>query len=304
MKARYLVSISAATVALLAVTPALAQPEMTYEQKPYEYAQAAAEQAPQPPRVEYRQEPVVQPIPQPISQPVAYEGEYGADYEYRGAPHAEMPHPAPPAIHHPMPQHAVPQHTYPQHQVQAHSQPQFDRGAWLEECVTRYNGGNLHRDRNGNIIGGLVGAVAGGVIGNRVAGRGDRLAGSLIGAGVGGLAGLAVGSAIDGANERRGRNSEEAWAFCEDYLARYSYQSSGGYGYYHARPMMLVPIMIQVPQRAVVREYVTEETVNVQVVTYEEVPTRRRVIQPAPQPVKRVPTKRVPVKRVKSVKGN
>ncbi|GAA4642205.1 hypothetical protein GCM10023115_04320 [Pontixanthobacter gangjinensis] len=307
MKARYLVSISASACALVAATPALAQPEMTYEQKPYEYAQAAPAQGPQPPPVTYRQEPVVQPAPQAMPQPVVYEREYEAEYEYSDAPHANRPHRALHAMpHHAMPAHgmppmvAIPHHAYPQHPIP--HQAQFDRGAWIEECVTRYNGGQLRRDRNGNIIGGLVGAVAGGVIGNRVAGRGDRLAGSLIGAGVGGLAGLAVGAAIDAATDDRGRDSEEAWAFCEDYLARYTHQNMGGFGYY-AQPMMLVPVMIQVPQHAVVREYVTEETVHVQVVTYEDVPARP-VVKPAPQPVKRVPIKSVPTKRVRSVKGN
>ncbi|MFZ1742476.1 MAG: hypothetical protein WAT93_06455, partial [Pontixanthobacter sp.] len=180
MKARHLVMFSAASGALIASAPALAQPEMTYEQ-PYEYAQPAP--PPQAPRVVYRQEAVVQPIPAapPMSEQADYDNGYqdaGADYEveyeYTDAPQARVPGYSPQV----MPHQAVP---YPHHAMQMQQQPQFDRGAWLDECVSRYNGGEVRRDRNGNIIGGFVGAAAGGLIGNRVAGRGDRLAGSLIG---------------------------------------------------------------------------------------------------------------------------
>lgn len=63
-----------------------------------------------------------------------------------------------------------------------------------------------------------------------------------------------------------------------------------GYGY---GPVMLVPILVPVPQRAVVREYVTEEWVE------EIIPAA-----PTPRPVKTNPVKTVPMKAksVKSVK--
>lgn len=66
------------------------------------------------------------------------------------------------------------------------------------------------------IAGGVVGAVVGAVIGNRVAGRGDRLAGSLIGGGVGALAGMGI---------------EKATNKCKKYLPREDryYDSQGGY---------------------------------------------------------------------------
>lgn len=187
-------------------------------------------------------------------------------------------------------------------------QPAFDRAAWIDECMQRYHDA-YGRKRNGAAIGGVVGAAAGGLIGNRVAGRGDRLAGTLIGAGVGAAAGAAVGSAADVAGRRRDR--DEAEAYCEDYLASYSAVGYGGaqpyygaqYGYaqgYYGYPfqggyypqaacgcaqrMMLVPVVVPVEQHAVVREYVTERTVNVPVTTYEEVTVRRRAIPARPGP--------------------
>ena len=302
--------------ALVMATPALAQnygdPEMTYEERGYEYAQPAPAPQPQTAPITYRQEAVVQPLPprQTYAQPTRYVkdrvapkagADYEVEYEYETAKrvtHAPRYHTTPqigaaPVTHH-KPVHAMPHHgvTYP---APHHQQPAFDQEAWLDECVNRVTGGRHgRRGGNGGVVGGLVGAAAGGLIGNRVAGRGDRLAGTLIGAGVGGLAGLAVGSAADRSSKRK---SGDAYAYCEDWLARYSGGGHYGYGYQHhgyayqyAQPMMLVPVWIQVPQRAVTREYVTTETVDVEVVTYEETPVvRKRVIEyaPAPKPVKR-----------------
>ncbi|WP_245228726.1 glycine zipper 2TM domain-containing protein [Pontixanthobacter sp. CEM42] len=312
MTTRLFISTGAALGALIIATPALAQngdPEMTYEERGYEYAQPAPPAVPQPAPITYRQEAVVQPLPARTNykQPVRYVKEqryvkdhagadYDVEYDYETAPH-----PAPAPQYHP-PRHAVP--SYAPHQASAypphHQQPQFDRAAWMDECVSRVSGRHGRRDSNGKVIGGLVGAAAGGLIGNRVAGRGDRLAGTLIGAGVGGLAGLAVGSAVDGKNSRK---NGDAYAYCEDWLARYS-GGHHGYGYqhygyaYHARPMMLVPVWVQVPQRAVTKEYVTYEYYEEEIVTYEKVPARKRVIKasPAPKPVKRYVKQPKPVK--------
>lgn len=144
----------------------------------------------------------------------------------------------------------------------------YERDAWLDYCRANY------LDRNGldrsGALGGLLGAAAGGLLGNRIA-SGERLAGTLIGAGVGGLAGLAIGSAVD-AEARRDRLDD-----CEIYLryadnyprqpdpyyntpARPAYGTTfyGPYG----QPMMLVPVMVPVQQRVVVREYVTEEYIE------------------------------------------
>lgn len=304
-------STGAALGALVIATPAFAQgqygPEMTYDDRGYEYAQPASAAVPQAAPITYRQQAVVQPLPQRAARttPVRYikdrpANHAGADYEveYEAAPrvaavpqhHARRAVPAhapQPVMHHPMPHN---QAAYPAHHQQ---QPRFDRQAWLDECVDRVSGGRHdRRDRNGNVIGGLVGAAAGGLIGNRVAGRGNRLAGGLIGAGVGGLAGLAVGAAIDKSSKR---GNGDAYAYCEDYLARYSHGQGGygyqqhGYAYQYARPMMLVPVWVQVPQRAVTREYVTHEYVDVEVVEYETVPARRVIKRaPAPRPVKRI----------------
>jgi Ni/Co efflux regulator RcnB len=51
--------------------------------------------------------------------------------------------------------------------------------------------------RERGVGGGVIGAVIGAVAGNRIAGRGDRLAGSLIGGGVGALAGMGIEKATN-----------------------------------------------------------------------------------------------------------
>jgi hypothetical protein len=188
----------------------------------------------------------------------------------------------------------------PQHPGYAPLPPRFDREGWLADCRARVRGVRS-ADERASIIGGLLGAVVGGVVGNRVYDA-HRTAGTLIGAGVGGLAGLAIGAAIDAAGHRRSADE------CAAYLDRYTnggYRGPGyaqaygygapayaygygypgyGYGYYGYAYM---PVLVPVPQRQVVREYVTEERVDVPVRTV----TRTRVIHrraPAPLPDKRV----------------
>ncbi len=145
----------------------------------------------------------------------------------------------------------------------------YERGAWLDYCRANYLDGNGF-DRSG-ALGGVLGAAVGGLVGNRIAG-GNRLAGTLIGAGTGGLAGAAIGSALD-QSRRRDRLDD-----CEIYLERtagnYARQPVSPYGapmqppqgtmFYgpYGQPMMLVPVMVPIRQRAVVREYVTEEFVD------------------------------------------
>ena len=316
---RQCVSLSAVASVIALASPAFAQPEMTYEERAYEYARPApATQAAQ--QVIFREQAVVQPIPA-----ARYENEAGADYvvsdDYRNpAPQYVKTryvktHAAPqqvvytqrqaqpivyPADHQAqvVQHHAVqPQIVQYPHHGQIAQQPSFDRGAWLAECRDRMGGGQ-RRDSNGNIIGGLVGAAAGGLIGNRIAGRGDRLGGTLIGAGVGGLAGLAVGGAIDRGNRA---DRDEVAQYCEEYLAYYSNGYTQHQGYYNQQQMMLVPVLIQVPQRAVTREIVTYETVEEHVTTYEEVPAQRHV---APRPTKRIQVAPQPTKRVRYIKGN
>ena len=148
----------------------------------------------------------------------------------------------------------------------------------------------------GGHSGALLGAAAGGLAGNRIAGRGDRLAGTLVGAGVGALAGGAAGSAIGELSDRR-----EAMDDCEAFLVQHEarwQQMSYGYG-----PVMLVPIMVPVEQRAVVREYVTEEWVD-ETVMVTGAGQEDHPVAPAPEPVKTVPVKTKTVKSVKSVKGS
>jgi len=96
-----------------------------------------------------------------------------------------------------------------------------------------------------------------------------------------------------GKHRRDGRR--EVPSECEAFLARHDarwQQMSYGYG-----PVMLVPIMVPVEQRAVVREYVTEEWVEKEEVV--SVPGKK-IIQavPAPQAVKTIPIKTIPIKTI------
>lgn len=273
MTARRLLSLGLLSCTAAVAAPALAQPEMTYEGPgTYEYARPAPRQA----QVIYQHQPVIQPVPHAYHEDQGYEVE---EVYTRGQTHN--------------PNHAVP---YP-HQAGGYPvypgshamppQPAFDRGAWLDQCRAQYRDNRGRRD--GGIGGGLLGAAVGGVIGNRVADS-DRLAGTLIGAGVGGIAGAVLGSVIGGSGDRR-RAADE----CEDYLDRYlagGYGQQGHYGYGYpgygyAMHMTYVPVLIEVPQRAVVRETVTEEWVDVP--HHHVRPVKRKVEYrptPAPKPVK------------------
>lgn len=305
--------------ALTAAAPALAQvdiptgdaPEMTYEERAvFQAAPATYEAARQ-------AQPVF--VSDPQVQPIDYEAERREikqpQYVQQAPTHHQQPVNNAP-VYQSQPAHAAPvvQGAYAGHAAgvpvyfapngypagampyPAHSQhaqmPQYsevERDAWLKECRTRYDGRGGRGTERGQVIGGLLGAGVGGLIGNRIAGRGNRLGGTLIGAGVGGLAGAVAGGAIGRSSDRREARDE-----CEAYLMQheaYWQQSSYGYG-----PVMLVPIMVPVQQRAVVREYVTHEWVEETVM----------VSAPAPKRVRAVPVKTVPVKTkmVKSVKGN
>lgn len=291
MTARHLTLLGAAVSAIGAASPAMAQLEM-----PYEYAY------PLPPgEVVYEQAPVVQPLPAPVQpspppQEVyhepeypadsAYDGEYADEYEYESAPVYHEPRPQPPAAYYPAP-HAPP--------------PHFDAEAWLADCRARYRAGDDREE--GGVAGGLLGAAAGGLIGNRVA-DGERLAGTLIGAGVGGLAGVAIGTAIGAAADR-----DRAEDYCEAMLERYPHgyvpapapayppPPPYGYGYsaYYGQgcgctpTMTYMPVLMAVPQRAVVREYVTEEWVEAEPRAERPAPAKRRVIHtPPPRSDKRI----------------
>lgn len=321
MTARITLAIGAATAAL-ATAPAVSAQEMNYEERVFEYAEPLPDTADD---IEFRSDPVIQPVPAPArrtapaSAPPVRQVRYVKDrthapvhhaaphqthaepvrtreivYETErvvSAPHHAAPHHAAP--HHTAPHHAAPMHHAPapphagmQHHAPAYAPPQptFDRDAWLDDCRDRLGG---DRRGDGGIIGGLLGAVAGGVIGNRVYDS-ERLAGTLIGAGVGGLAGLAIGSVISGSG--RDRDLDE----CEAYLERWEYQQRGGaypargydQGYYQPYGYTLVPVTVAVPQRAVVREYVTTEVYT----DHEEViveTTTHYAPAPAPRPVKR-----------------
>lgn len=272
---------------------------------------ALAQQAPDGPV--YESSPVIQalpvldtPPPAPPVPPVPIE--YIEDEAYTappaGADHAHGDHRASHASAH---QHSMPAPpmSYPGAYPGAypypgahHSAPhQFDREGWLADCRERIRG--VDRKDRGGVIGGLLGAVAGGVIGNRAWGS-ERLAGTLLGAGVGGLAGIAIGAAVDAAGDRR-RDDECAW-YLDRHMASFpqgpAYGYPGyGYGYGYGYPAIAyVPVLVQVPQRAVVREYVTEKWVEGPARTHTVTETKI-IRQPAPAPAPRAD------KRIKVIKG-
>jgi len=274
-------ALSAAVGALVFATPALGQAAADYE-----YAQAAPDS-----EVVFRSDPVIQPLPTtgPVPAPAPR-----AEIEPQTIETSEAPlPPAPPLPPLPPYAEAVPIPPPPggyasQHAYEAPAAPHgyappesaaFDREVWLDECRDRIR--DVDRRDRARVIGGLLGAAAGGVIGNRAWGS-KRLAGTLLGAGVGGLAGVAVGSAIGAANERR--QDDECALYLDRYAsagfesgypgygAPYGYPGPvadgygyGGYGYAgYAYPYgyTLVPVLVAVPQRQVVRETVTEEWID------------------------------------------
>lgn len=270
MTAHQLLAVTAAVGALAFAGPALAQPA-----EPYEYAEEAETE------VIHHGEPMVQPLPvPPLPAPMA-QGHHRGATVVAPAPHGYAP---PPHVY------AAPR-SYPH--MGYRPAPPFDRRAWLADCRERIRG--VSREERGGVIGGLLGAAAGGVIGNR-AWDSERLAGTLLGAGVGGLAGLAIGSAIGAAGDRK-REDECAWHL-DRYMAGgypgpgYAHPGYGyghpGYAYGYGYPAVAyVPVLVAVPQRAVVRETVTEEWVDVPVHTRTR--THTKVIhQPAPAPDKRI----------------
>lgn len=269
--------------------PAPAQPAPPPPEPPLP---PAPPELPPPPPSETAYEAQAYPEQPPYPEGDEYEYEYDYDYDYdHGPAYADAP------LQPPVGHHGAPPPEY----------RDFDRHAWLEDCRARYRTDGGRRD--GEVAGGLIGAAAGGLIGNRVA-DGERLAGTLIGAGVGGLAGLAVGSAIGAASDR-----DRAEEYCEAWLERYphgyahgpaqpypyapaypapAYPAPYGYpaGYYGANcgcapAFTYMPVLVAVPQRAVVREYVTEEWVEVE---HEAAPPpkRRAIHKPAPRPDKRI----------------
>ncbi|MFV0643092.1 MAG: hypothetical protein ACK5NN_01115 [Sphingomonadaceae bacterium] len=282
------------------VSPALAAPGADYE-----YAVPAPVMPPPAPPVVFGSNPVVQPLPaapamRTMAPPPAPVTEY--EYEYETSGPAAYPAPAYSYPAQPYPVQAYPA-PYPGAYAPApqpgYAPPAFDRDAWLDDCTKRIKGtsGKERVDALGYVLGGL----AGGVIGNR-AWDSERLAGTLIGGGTGALLGGLIGGSI----KKSGKDRD----VCKAYLDRYMTQYSGGpahgaypypaygYGQYPAYgygyQMMMVPVMVTVPQRAVVREYVTEEWVDV--------PAPRQKVIKYKRPVR----KAVPVKRVKTkyIKGN
>ena len=315
MSALRIATWGAAPIALLAAAPAMAQEQTAYE-LPAVAGEAAAGASYTPGMASQLPAAPVNALPHRMAQRDAQlrQTYVPASAPVTAAHHASTttyPAPAYPAGTYPAPQqghsypqqhHQAPVHGMPVYQGPVHAMPapmpapaQYDRDGWLEQCRADQRSGN----NKGTALGGVLGAIAGGVIGNRVDDKGSRLAGTLIGAGVGGIAGAAIGSAIGAVSNRRDRDE------CEMYLDQYGYGAAGyghgGYSYGQAYTYTYVPVWVEVPQRAVVREYVTEEWVDVPTTetVYETEVIERPVYQPAPQPVM---IKQKPVKYVKEPK--
>ena len=337
MTIRHSFAASTALVAIAIASPALAAQEMSYEQQTYEFAQPLPVEDVQPtftsnPVVQ----PIPSRTSYPtgydsydseieIEAPATYHGTYDDAGAVPGAvvhtaPQTATAQPLPvPQAHQQMPHTAYPSQTlphqqqvhagYPQHaaQQQVHggpplpSQQAFDRSGWLDNCEAELRA----RMSRGAATGGILGAIAGGVIGNRVADS-ERLGGTLLGAGIGGIAGAAIGSAI-GSAVRGNPYLRECKAYLENW-ERGGYQQ-GGYaqhgGYYgqQAYSYAYVPALAYVTTyhitRPVVREYVTEEWVDVPVEEYEY----ETVVEhkPVRQSVRYI--KQKPVRQVKYIKG-
>lgn len=299
----------AAPMALLVTAPALAQGQNSYA-LPTMPTEAAAGASYTPATGQLPAAPV-NALPSRMAQRDAQLRQTYVPPSTAAAHHGASSVPAPTVHSYPAPMHqGAPVHQMPTHRgpvyypapPQGHvAAPQhFDREAWLDECRADLRDGK----RKGGLFGGVLGAIAGGVIGNRVDDDGNRLAGTLIGAGIGGIAGAAIGQAIGGASDRRERDE------CERYLDGYGYGypahgygHSYGYGYGYpaygpAYTYTYVPTWVEVPQRAVVREYVTEEWVDEPTTetVYETEIIERPVYTPAPKPVM---IKQKPVKYIK-----
>lgn len=254
MTASRSITLTLATSTLAFTSPALAQQDASgavYQSNPVIQPLPVLDPPPPPaPPL-----PPPPPAPEPVetfeeetytAPPIRSDHANGYPDHYRQAPYpGSYPGAYPGQYPYPMAHHSAPQH--------------FDREAWLADCRERIRG--VDRKDRGGVIGGLLGAVAGGVIGNRAWGS-ERLAGTLLGAGVGGLAGIAIGAAVGAAGERR-REDECAWHL-DRHMA--SFPQGPAYGYpsygYGYPAIAYVPVLVQVPQRAIVREYVTEEWVD------------------------------------------
>ena len=282
--------LSASLAAAAFGTPALAQSADSYE-----YAQPAPDAG-----VVYESREVVQgepAAPPPVQHVEVIER---AEAPLPPAPPLPPVPPMPPIAHHPLPPphvtYAPPPPPYVEGAYPVPYPPQaypsampagFDRDRWLADCHDRIRGVDA-RDRGG-VIGGLLGAIGGGVIGNRAWDH-HGTAGTLLGAGVGGLAGLAIGSAIGAASERR--HDDDCAYYLDEYMAGYpgvatnqGYGAYPGYGYagYGYGGYALVPVLVAVPQRQVIRETVTEEWVD-EPVRARSIPARRHHAAPAPAP--------------------
>ncbi len=205
---------------------------------------------------------------------------YGDERVYSGA--GNPPPPAPHVVY--QQGTGQPDYRQPGYDQNGHGQPdpRYGEGGYPsgQSYESRYGFEQYERClKERGVAGGAIGAVVGAVVGNRVAGRGDRLAGSLIGGGVGALAGMSIEKAANKCKKHLPRGDQY-------YYNQGSYHGEGYHGgyyqqsYYYPAPVVTtVTIMPAVTTTTTVTEEVYYETVSV--------PAKKRVVKkwkPKPKP--------------------
>lgn len=227
---------------------------------------------------------------------------YGDERVYSG--NGSPPPPPPQVVY----QQGTGQQDYRQNSYEqsGYDQRGYDQNDYAPAYQSRYGFERYERClKDRGIAGGAVGAVVGAVIGNRVAGRGDRLAGSLIGGGIGALAGVGIEKATNKCRKYLPRDDQYYYSqggYSQGGYQNGGYQSQpqyappprphpqgnpygyqGGYyqhGYYYPAPVVTtITIMPAVTTTTTVTEEVYYETVSV--------PAKKRAVRkwkPKPKP--------------------
>lgn len=132
--------------------------------------------------------------------------------------------------------------------------------------------------RGRGLTGGAIGAILGGILGNRIAGRGNRLAGTLLGGGLGTLAGVGIEKATN-----KCRKFLPQQSFRPAYYPQYGYGGQNGY-YYYQPPAPTITTITVIPGTVTTTVETTEEIIHV--------PAAKRVYKG-----KRLRRPAVPIKR-------
>ena len=211
-----------------------------------------------------------------------YRGTMTGDPVYRAGTGSAPGAPYPAQDYRPPVQQAYPQQSYPA----PVAQPYPARNYPVQSRYSVPSGYERYEQclKGRGLTGGAIGAVLGAVAGNRIAGRGDRLAGSLIGGGIGAIAGVGI---------------EKATNKCSKYLPQQQYQPAPqvyyppqpqpqayypaqqpyayGWqgGYYYPQPQQTVTTITVIPGSTVTTTETVEEVVYEDVYTAPRAPARK-----------------------------